>query len=181
MTTYIMDDPISMDDNSKVPKKRPFVVICPGGGYEFVSAREGEPIATAFNTAGINAAVVTYHLKSKFPTALKDLSDAVCVVRENAEKWNVDENKVVVCGFSAGGHLAGSLGVFWNSESGIKREDKKNKPNGMILSYPVITSGEKAHRGSIENISQGDLTLEEHVSLEKNVNNDTPPAFIWHR
>ena len=174
LETYIIDDPLERN------RKRPLVVVCPGGGYEGCSEREAEPIALAFNSAGFHAVVVYYSLKQLFPEALKDLSDSVCVVRDNAEKWRVDTDKVIVCGFSAGGHLAASLGVFWNSEMEIKRADNKNKPNGMILAYPVITSGEYRNVGSIENITRNDKALMEKVSLEKQVTSDCPPAFIWH-
>ena len=174
LKTYIIDDPLGLD------RKRPTVVICPGGAYSFCSAREAEPIASSFNAAGFNAVVVYYSLETLFPASLKDASDAVTMVRQNSEKWHVDTDKVIVCGFSAGGHLAASLGVFWNSEPEVMREDKLNRPNGLILSYPVITSGEYTHTGSMENITKGDKELMEKVSLEKHVTSDCPPAFIWH-
>ena len=119
-------------------------------------------------------------MQKLFPTALKDLSDAVCMIRDNSEKWRVDKDKVIVCGFSAGGHLAASLGVYWNREPAIKRADGKNKPNGAILAYPVITSGEYKHAGSIENITNNDKELVDKVSLEKHITSDFPPAFLWH-
>lgn len=174
MTTYIVDDPLEQN------RKRPVVVICPGGGYEFCSPREAEPVALAFNAAGIHAVVVNYRVFAVYPASLKDLSDAVCIVRDNAEDWRIDTEKVIVCGFSAGGHLAASLGVFWNSEPEIKREDQKNKPNGMILSYPVITAGKYAHVGSIKNVSGGNEELAKKMSLENQVTEDCPRAFIWH-
>lgn len=174
METYIINDPLEKS------RKRPLVVVCPGGGYEYCSAREAEPIALGFNAAGFHAVVVYYSINERYPEALKDVSEAVVRVRENADEWCVDTDKIVVCGFSAGGHLAGSLGVFWNSESAIKREDKLNKPNGMILSYPVITSGEKRHEGSINVLAGDNAEMREWVSLEKHVSEDCPPAFIWH-
>lgn len=174
MQTYIIDTPLN--DGAKYPT----VVVCPGGGYEYCSAREAEPIALNFNAAGFNAVIVYYSVKELYPAALEDLSKAVVTVRENADEWHVDTDKIIVCGFSAGGHLAASLGVHWSSEPAVKREDKLNKPNGMILSYPVITSGEKRHDGSIQVLSGGDKALMEQVSLEKHVTSDCPPAFIWH-
>ena len=174
LNTYIIDDPLEQN------RKRPIVVICPGGGYEYCSAREAEPIALAFNAAGFHAVVVYYSLKQLFPASLKDLSDAVCIVRDNAEKWCVDTDKVIVCGFSAGGHLAASLGVLWNSEPAIIRDDNKNRPNGMILAYPVISAGKYRHAGSISNITNNDEILMEKVSLEKHITADCPPVFIWH-
>lgn len=174
MTTYIIEDPMEQD------RKSPLVVICPGGGYEFCSPREAEPIALQFNAAGIHAVVVDYSVKELYPRALMDLSKAVTVVRENAEAWRVDSDKIIVCGFSAGGHLAASLGVLWNKEPQIRREDQKNRPNGMILCYPVISAGQHSHGGSIQTITGGDPGLMETVSLEKQVDGDCPPAFIWH-
>lgn len=143
------------------------------------SDREAEPIAIRMNAMGFNACVLRYSIRpATFPTALLELSMAVALIRKNAEQWNVDVNKVIVAGFSAGGHLATSLGVFWNrrflSESlGIAND--VIKPNGLLLSYPVITSGTYAHKGSF--IS---LLGENYVSLEKQVSTDTPPTFLWH-
>ena len=174
ITTYIIDDPLELD------RKRPVVVICPGGAYEFVSPREGEPVALAFNAAGFHAVVVNYRTKALFPASLTDLSNAVCMVRDNAEKWRIDADKVVVCGFSAGGHLAASLGVFYDKESAIINKFGLNKPNGMILCYPVITSGNSAHKGSIRNIAGDDDETVRKMSLEKQVTKSCPPAFIWH-
>lgn len=178
METYIIDVPT--DNPQGDTKKYPTVVVCPGGGYQYCSKREAEPIALNFNAAGFNAVVVYYSVDIAYPASLEDLSKAVVTVRENAEQWHVDTDKIIVCGFSAGGHLAASLGVHWNSESAVKREDGLNKPNGMILSYPVITAGEKAHRGSIDVLCGGDDSIMEKVSLEKHVTSDCPPAFIWH-
>lgn len=181
---------VYLPDNSKemnIDRKRPTIVVCPGGGYGYTSAREAEPIALKFLSVGFNAVVVHYSVApATFPAALYELSYAVSKVRENAEEWNVDTNKIVVIGFSAGGHLAASLGVFWNKDF-VKEyfgfKGGENKPNGMILSYPVISSGEKAHRGSFNNLlgeKANDAEMLELVSLEKQVSEDTPPAFIWH-
>ncbi len=174
LETYIIKDPLENN------RKRPVIVVCPGGGYVSRAEREAEPIALAFNAAGFHAAVVYYSINTAYPAALENLSEAVCIIRDNAKDWNIDTDKVIVCGFSAGGHLAASLGVLWNSEEKIIRQDKKNKPNGMILSYPVITAGGYAHRGSIDVLAKGNKDIEEKVSLEKQVGKDAPPAFIWH-
>lgn len=174
METYILEKPMVYD------RKYPTVVVCPGGGYTNCSRREAEPIALNFNAAGFNAVIVNYSVYELYPAYLQDISNAIVMVRENAEAWNVDTDKIIVCGFSAGGHAAASIGTLWNSEPTIKRADGLNKPNGMILGYPVITSGDKCHAGSIENITRGDKALMELVSLEKRVTPDCPPAFIWH-
>ncbi len=174
ITTYILDDVV------KYQKKRPLIVIFPGGGYGFCSPREAEPIACAFNAAGLNAVVVEYSINVPYPQSLIDASDAFVYVKQHAEEWNTDPDRIFVCGFSAGAHLAASLAIMCEKEDAIKRTDKLNKPAGMILAYPVITSGEFAHRGSFDAISATTPELLEKTSLEKQVDKNTPPAFIWH-
>lgn len=183
LTLYLPDNSPEIRPNWK----RPMVVVCPGGGYAMTSDREAEPIALKFVSAGFNAAVLRYScLPAAFPAALFELSKAVETIRANAEEWHVDPNRIVVCGFSAGGHLCASFCTLWNKDfvkAYFGYQGGENKPNGMILGYPVITSGEKAHRGSIENLLQGranDSDLLRLVSPEKQVGPDTPPAFIWH-
>ena len=174
LTTYILDDPM---ENAA---KRPAILVCPGGGYEFCSPREAEPIAMQYNAAGFHAFVLNYSVApNRYPMALEEASMAVSLIREHAEEWRVEEDKIAVIGFSAGGHLAGSLGVFWNSEP-IKTNNGTNKPNAVILAYPVITSGELAHRGSFDNLCGGDEELVKKMSLENQVTKDTPPMFLWH-
>lgn len=181
LTTYLLENTSEIDEN----RKRPMVVICPGGGYCFVSEREAEPIAIQFNAMGFHACILRYSVyPAKFPAAITQLAKAVAYVREHAGEWNICENKIVVAGFSAGGHLAASLGTFWHEQflediCGIPKENYK--PNGMILSYPVITSGKYAHRDSITSLLQDDYDkLVDRMSLEKQVSCYTPPAFIWH-
>ena len=169
-----------------INKKRETIIICPGGGYEFTSDREAEPIALKFVAQGFNAVVIRYGIAPvRYPTALLELAETVRYVREKEKEWNVDTEKVIVCGFSAGGHLAGSLGVLWNNEIIEKYLDIKNeevKPNAMILCYPVISSGEFAHKGSFDSLL-GEKEAEisrENLSLEKLVSIETPKTFLWH-
>lgn len=178
LTTYILDD------IGRGVTTRPAVIVCPGGGYWGCSKIEGEPIAMRFIAAGFHAFVIRYSVTevnpdAKYPMALEELSKAVEIVREHAEEWNIDKDKIAVCGFSAGSHLACSLGCFWNQEP-VKTENGQNKPNAMILSYPVITSGEKAHRGSFDNLCRDDEELVKKMSLETQVTKDTPKTFLWH-
>ena len=178
------------DISNEIPsvKKRKGVLICPGGGYEFVSDREAEPIALAYIAQGFNAFVLTYEVAPavKHPQPLLDVSRAMCMIRENAEKWNTEKDKIAVCGFSAGGHLAASLGVFWKDkylQEMLCIPEGMNKPDALILCYPVITSQiGKAHRGSFYNLLGENLEESAYssMSLEKYVSSDTPPAFMWH-
>lgn len=179
--TYVLDNSPSIDDS----RIRKAVVICPGGGYEHTSDREGEAIAIRLNSMGYQAFVLRYSTSpADFPVALYELATAMAIVRENAKEWHVDPNKIVVGGFSAGGHLAGCLGMLWNKgfiekELGIPKE--MFKPNGMLLSYPVITSKKFAHRNSFTNLlGKRYDELVDKVSLEDQVSENTPPAFIWH-
>ena len=91
-------------------RKRPAVIICPGGGYMYCSEREATPIAMEYLAGGINAFILRYSCKpAVFPTALVQLATAMKLVREHAKEWNIDSEKIIVVGFSAGGHLAASL------------------------------------------------------------------------
>ena len=181
--TYFLDNSPEIDPE----RKRPVVLICLGGGYAMTSDREAEALAVKFMAMGYHAAILRYSVApARFPEALLQLATAVAMLRENADKWNIDTEKIVVQGSSAGGHLAASLGVFWNKPfvaEALEMDAEKFCPNGLMLSYPVITSGEKAHQGSFESVLGEDYADEEKLrflSLEFNVTKDTPPTFMWH-
>jgi acetyl esterase/lipase len=181
LTTYILDNHNEIDPG----RIRPMVVICPGGGYHLLAEREAEPIAIQLNAMGFHACILRYSVyPSKFPTALTQLSKAVAFVREHAKEWNVESNKIIVAGFSAGGHLAASLGTMWHEKflEDILQMPKENyQPNGLLLSYPVISSGKYAHRNSFVHLLQDQYDdLIDKVSLEKQVTAFTPPTFLWH-
>lgn len=169
-------------------KRRPAVVICPGGGYDFCSEREAVPVGMRFAGYGIQAFVLRYTCQRPFPTDLLELAAAVAYVRRHAAEYEVDPNRIAVLGFSAGAHLAGSLAVYWNSLllSELLGNAADYRPNAQILCYPVITAGKYAHRGSIVNLvgeadgSNYDNPRADAVSLEKQVTADTPPLFLWH-
>lgn len=169
-------------------EKRPLVLICPGGAYAYTSAREGEAFAMQFLAMGYHAAVLKYSCApAVFPTSLTELASAMLLIRQNAEEWHVDPDKIIVLGCSAGGHLAASLGTLWDEDFlaealGLKGADHKLlRPDGLILCYPVITSGEFAHRGSFQNLlGEREEELGEQLSLETRVSDKVPPVFIWH-
>ncbi|GAA0177690.1 alpha/beta hydrolase [Clostridium sediminicola] len=167
-------------------KKRPAILVCPGGGYEFTSEREAEPIAMKFNAAGYHTFVLNYSVSPrKHPQPLLDVSRAMCIIRENSEEWKIDGDRIAVCGFSAGGHVAASLAVHFEKDylfNTLLINKGMNKPNALILSYPVITSGEFAHKGSFKNLigEEGREELRQHLSLEFQVNANVPPTFLWH-
>lgn len=184
LTTYLLDNYSEIDIN----RKRPLVIICPGGGYTYTSVREAEAIAIQMNAMGIHAAILNYSVApAVFPVALTQLAVAVATARENAQIWNVDADNISVLGFSAGGHVAGSLGVFWNST--VLREAlpaytaEQVKPDRMVLCYPVILANEYSHEGSFQNLLGDEYSNRDKrnlVSLEAQVTTDTPPTFLWH-
>ena len=175
-------------DKWKKECQRPMVIVVPGGGYGCVcSDREGERIALRYNAAGFHAAVLEYCVKPhRHPEPIRNLARAIEIARENADQWQLDPNAILVCGFSAGGHLCASISTLWNEERIFTKEEidsKKHRPNGSILCYPVITSQGKAHLGSFKNLTGSDDPDNELVkmySLELAVNEGTCPSFILH-
>lgn len=181
LTTYLIDNSPEID----IERERPLVILCPGGGYRFVSDREAEPIAIQLNAMGIHAAILRYTVyPAKFPTALVQLAKSVAYAREHSREWKVKSNRIIIMGFSAGGHLAASLGTLWHEpflEDRMQTEKEKYQPNGMLLCYPVISSGEYAHRDSFRALLQERYDeLIEELSLERRVTEFAPPAFLWH-
>ncbi len=164
----------------------PAVVLCPGGAYAMVSEREADPVALRFFARGYNVFTLTYSVgeKAKNFLPLRELSETVRALREH-EEWRVDGEKIAVCGFSAGGHLAASLGTMWDDPELLKVYDNRggrNRPNAMLLGYPVITAGRFAHVESLENVSGARQGTPEYgyFSLENRVTKKTCPAFLWH-
>ena len=171
------------------PRAHRAVIVCPGGGYNHLSPREAEPIAAQFLAAGFATFILHYGVGKNAANyrPLKQLALAIRHVRENAQKYSVDPDYIFVCGFSAGGHLAASAGILWNSPvldeiaAGAPRDIVR--PTGMILGYPVISAGKIAHRDSFYELCGKENPTEEELSafsLEKHVSADTSPAFIWH-
>lgn len=180
--TYFLDN----SEEVNPERIRPVIIICPGGGYEMTSDREAEAIAVKFLAAGYHAVVLRYSVyPALYPTALLQLAKTVAFLREHAKKYHIDTDKIIIQGSSAGGHLAASYGVFWRKKAFLSEILQVKKellcPNGLLLSYPVITSGEKAHEGSFVHLLGDNLDkMRKEMSLEYQVSADTPPTFLWH-
>ena len=181
--TYFLDSSIEMRPN----ENRPVILMCPGGGYEMTSDREAEPMAMQFLAMGYHVAILRYSVSPvRYPVALQQVAESVLYLKNHAEEYHIDPEKIVVQGCSAGGHLAANYGVAWNSPFLTKLMGMENDPErlcvaGLLLCYPVITSGEKAHEESFRNLL-GEQYEEKkaELSLENQVTSDTPPTFLWH-
>ncbi len=155
---------------------RPVVLIAPGGSYEKISFKEGEPIALKFNSLGCHAIVLNYSVfPAKYPTALWEMDALYSWVVENAGAYSIDVEKIYLCGFSAGGHLVANYACEYQR---LFLQTAKIK--GIILGYPVISTGEYVHHGSFKNLLQDDYELLcDCVSIEKNVGENFPETFVF--
>ena len=153
------------------------VLICPGGGYGGVSViKEGEEIARWFNELGVSAFVLYYRMPNGHPEIpLKDAQKALSIIRIRAGEWKINKKKIGIMGFSAGGHLASTVGTHFKT--------KAERPAFMILGYPVVTMGKSlTHGGSRTNLL-GKNPSDELVKLFSNelqVTKKTPPTFMFH-
>lgn len=181
--TYFLDSSIEMRPN----EKRPVILMCPGGGYEMTSDREAEPMAMQFLAMGYHVAILRYSVcPVRYPAALLQVAESVLYLKEHADEYHIDPEKIVVQGCSAGGHLAANYGIAWNSPfltklMGMENDPERLRVAGLLLCYPVITSGEKAHEESFRNLlGEQYEEKKEELSLEDQVTPDTPPTFLWH-
>lgn len=167
-------------------KKNGCVIVCPGGAYLMKADHEGGPVAERINELGASAFVLDYRVDPyKYPAITEDVLRAIRYVRYNADKLNIDPNKIAVLGFSAGGHLANSaMCVFdYGREYGDDIDKISSRPDGVILCYGVISLKEHTH-DCTKNVLVGGLPnekeLENMLSGELAVKADTPHCFIWH-
>lgn len=168
-----------------INRKRPAMLVLPGGGYAFVSAREAEPVAIEYLHRGFNAFVLNYSIAPvSYPVQLREAAMSMIFIRENAEKYHILADQVAAIGFSAGAHLCGCLGTMFE-EGAVKdlRNAAMIKPNAVILSYPVSIyrdDNSLSHVFSFECVGGKDKATMEYLSLENRVKADSSPAFIWH-
>ena len=138
--------------------KRPAVLVIPGGGYDFCSDREADPVAMGYLKAGFDAFVLHYSVAENkaWPAPLNDYEEAMGLIRSHAEEWHIISDQIAVCGFSAGGHLAGAAATM-----------AKNRPNAAILGYAVLG----------DDVKGCNTTAPDTIGV---VDADTPACFIFH-
>lgn len=165
--------------SDKMPdaRLRPLVLIVPGGGYNHVSPREADPVALQFAAAGYHTAVLYYSVGegARGYQPMRQLNEALRLLRGHAEEWNILPQKIAVCGFSAGGHLALAGAVL-----ALPGEEDVQRPNALILGYPVVTAGQYAHRSSFEMLAGESVEAQQAFTLEDKITPQTPPVFVWH-
>ena len=152
---------------------RPAVVVCPGGGYAYCCPREAEPVALRYAAAGFHAFILRYSVgwdAADF-SPLAEVSWVIGHLRENAEKWHIDPNKIAVCGFSAGGHLALASGLLG-----------EHKPNAMILGYPAVNIPNYSGVNFMLQLLTGRKEVTDadsaYFSLENHITKNSPPVFL---
>ena len=169
---------------------RDAVLIIPGGGYSNVALDiDGEKGALAYVSRGVNAFVLNYIEKREndsFPVHLERAALAMAYIKNNAEKYNVNPERVFALGFSAGGHLAATLATKYSfAEERLSLPENIARPKGIILAYSVISAYTPTHNATFVNLLKKpfkEITKEErnYHSADMHVTPDTPPAFMWH-
>lgn len=166
---YILDCELTLGQDTV----RPAIVVCPGGGYVYCSPREAEPVALRYAANGFHAFVLRYSTGRNCAgnTPLQEVSWVIGYLRENAESWHIDPNKILTCGFSAGGHLALAAGLL-----------AENKANGMILSYPAASCPSFPGADFMLKLLTGKDTVTEEdarpLELVSKIGKDAPPVFL---
>jgi acetyl esterase/lipase len=189
-------------DGEQTEGAMPAIVILPGGGYIGISEPEGAPVAEWFANNGFRAFVLEYSTaygsfkdisgemneNVQFPGPAYDLASAMYMIRDKADELNVDRDRIAVCGFSAGGHLAAYYGNNWTQlADDLEIQPKYLRPNANILCYAATDMTRKAESGMDKLMMKAIFGTEEPSEEEvekltprENVNINTPPTFLWH-
>lgn len=164
----------------------PAVIVAPGGGYGFLSKREGEPIASYFLAKGFNAFVLNYSVAPVcYPAQLLQLASAVDYVKKNAQELHIDAERIYTLGFSAGGHLVGNLAAEWHSLNKTFGVSLDCMPTAAALCYPVINveyirKEGNTYKNLLRNYSEQERgELLKKLNLDCAVTSNVPPCFVW--
>lgn len=187
--------PTQMEAEREEGENRPAVIICPGGAYtEVCFGNEGHPIMERMEEAGYGTFILKYRVApEKYPAPQLDLALAIKYVRAHAKEYHIDENNLLIMGFSAGGHLCALEAALSEQLDRLLQEELERinldlaqcykafsaKPNKVALAYPVISLCEECHEGSANNLAGLDMKLREQLSVDKLVTKDYPQTFIW--
>jgi len=165
------------------------IIICPGGGYTHLAVKkEGVAIAKWLNSFGVTGVVLEYRMASggyQHPIPLQDAQRAIRTIRFRAKQLHISPNRIGIMGFSAGGHLAATAGVYFDKGNSSAKDpiDRVScRPDFMALCYPVIAFGEPyTHKGSQRNLigKNPPAQLIDQLSVEKHVTKNTPPTFLF--
>ena len=183
LTAYLIHNLAEMNWQDK---RRPTILICPGGGYSAVSEREAEPVALKLLPEGYNVFVLTYSVPGhSFPTQIREVAAAMELIHKNAAEWNCDPERIAIMGFSAGGHLAAHYTNAYDCEEVRAVFPESKGVKASILCYPVITADpDHAHKGSFKHLIGHKYPMSEEeldkFSCDRLVSEKTPPAFLWH-
>ena len=208
LCAYVMDPQTSFH----VYKERPALIICPGGAYLIHAVKEGEPIALTFLQKGYNCFVLRYTVATdrenpaagvneaaRYPLQALQLLEAIHTVRQHAQAWHIDPDRIFLAGFSAGAHVCATAGTRWNDPAltgqlPFAAAAQQLRPSGMVLGYPMLALNEAdffqrhpidpAQLALVNRVLTGseDPTPAqcEAVDLTRFVSQDTVPAFLWH-
>lgn len=162
------------------------VIVCPGGAYVMKADHEGAPIAVRMNEQGFHAFVLDYRVAPyRHPVPLMDAQRAIRYVRYHAKEFGVQPDKIAILGFSAGGSLVCTAATLWDEgdPAAVDPVDRvSSRPDVFVPCYPVASLDQFWHEGSAHNLLGEKLTSAQRRKLtaEFQVNEKTPPAFIWH-
>ena len=174
------------------PKTHTAVIVCPGGSYHHLGLKsEGNTTATWFAENGVTAFVLKYRTAENLyhnPAMLQDIQRAIQLIRENAEEYDIDPDKVGVIGFSAGGHLVTMAGEFFETHNEIEKigiqTNVSLRPDFTVPVYPVVTMQDDiAHRWSRNSLlghgkKNQTQARKDEFSMEMNVPDNMPPTYV---
>jgi acetyl esterase/lipase len=187
--TSAADEPVLLVSKPSSNANSTGIIVIPGGGYGGLAMdHEGAQIAEWLNSLGVTAFVLKYRMHGTghmHPVPMMDGQRAIRTVRARAKEWGVDPARVGVLGFSAGGHLASTLGTHYDAGSAENPdviERVSSRPDFLLLCYPVISLTQPyTHTGSRDNLlgKNPDPALLHSLSNETQVTENTPPTFIF--